>query len=224
MQEDSVDDMYFGCNEVMTKIAKYKYFEEMYKFADVWNEAKSCAQNKQTHKGDEALTKEHMEAICAYTSNSVYEKFNEVVRTKGSTYGSSFQFSSLHFLLTSAVQILNSNNYCHTAYRRTELTFIGKVNQRIRFGSFTSSSYKTDLKEFGTETCFKIKTCFGAFLKDYSVFGGEAEVLIPPYEMFNITEIINGPGKIPGLNDCKRVYVMESTGAKSNLNCKVAHL
>ncbi|XP_038570254.1 T-cell ecto-ADP-ribosyltransferase 1-like [Micropterus salmoides] len=34
------------------------------------------------------------------------------------------------------------------------------------------------------ETCFKIKTCSGAFLKNYSYYDQEKEVLIPPYEMF----------------------------------------
>lgn len=226
MVEDSIDDMYLGCHTAMMKTVKGKYLDEekcMKPYADAWNDAKKCAKEKLKHKEDAALTAEHLQAICIYTADKVYTVFNNAVRTERSNYISSFQFHSLHFLLTSAIQILNSNYYCHTSYRRTKNRFTGTVNQIIRFGFFASSSYRTDLRDFGSETCFKIKTCSGAFLKKYSFYDdAEAEVLIPPYEMFKITEIIDGPVKIQGLNDCKVVYVLESAGAKSNLNCKLA--
>ncbi|XP_039653057.1 NAD(P)(+)--arginine ADP-ribosyltransferase 2-like [Perca fluviatilis] len=131
--------------------------------------------------------------------------------------------SLIIYILTSAIQILNSNNYCHHTYRRTKARFTGQVNQIIRFGSFTSSSYRTDLKDFGNKSCFEIKTCSGALLESYSVFPDEKEVLIPPYEMFNITTI-KGRGKTEVLNDCEVVFVLESVGVKSNLNCKVVHI
>ncbi|XP_041789989.1 NAD(P)(+)--arginine ADP-ribosyltransferase 2-like [Chelmon rostratus] len=224
MVEDSVDDMYFGCKDAMMKIVKYKYIKEekhIRPFADVWSEAEKCAKKKLKHTKHMALTKDHIKAICAYTSDKLYRPFNTAVRTEKSIYGSSFQFHSLHFLLTSAIQILNSKYYCHTTYRRASVRFTGKVHQIIRFGSFASSSYSTDLTNFGNETCFKIKTCSGASLKSYSMYDDEEEVLIPPYEMFKITEIINGKVNIQGLNDCKVVYVLESAGVRSNLNCKL---
>lgn len=54
----------------------------------------------------------------------------------------------------------------------------------------------------------------------------EAEVLIPPYEMFIITEIIEGQDKIQGLGveSCMVMYILEGAGCKSNLNCKVVHI
>lgn len=221
MVEDSVDDMYFGCDKEMFEAVTEKYLVDerhMKLYADAWKEAEKCAEEKLKHKKDKALTRNHLEAICAYTGEKVYQQFNKAVRTGKSFYGSSFEFYSLHYLLTSAIQILNSNYYYHTTYRRSNDRFIGKVNQIIRFGSFTSSSYKTDLKEFGNETCFKINTFAGAFLKDYSIYN-EEEVLIPPYEKFKITEKIDGQVKIQGLTDCKVLYVLESTGIKSNMNC-----
>ncbi len=222
MVEDSVDDMYFGCTEAIMKIY-LKYFEHekhVKPFEDAWN---ACARQQLKQREDKALTKHQIQAICAYTSDEIYEKFNNAVWTERRKYNSSFQFHSLHFLLTSAVQILNSKNNCHTAYRRTKVKFTGGVNQIIRFGSFASSSYKKNLTFFGNKTCFKIKTCSGAPLKNYSMFDDEEEVLIPPYEMFKITKIINGGFEIQGLDDCEVVYVLESAGLKSNLNCKVAH-
>ncbi|KAI3352986.1 hypothetical protein L3Q82_019562 [Scortum barcoo] len=224
MVDDSVDDMYFGCTEkMMKKVKKYLVSESRKKpFKEVW---KRC-EKKQAQRGDEALTKAQIQAICVYTSNEIYRMFNHAVRTEGSTekmYKSSFHFHSLHFLLTSAINILNSNYKCHTSYRRTDNIFIGRVGQRIRFGSFTSSSYKQSLTRFGNKTCFKIKTCSGAPLKKYSTVKTEEEVLIPPYEIFSIVKILNGQDEIPGLSDCELVYVLESEGIKSKLNCKLVY-
>ncbi|XP_041789907.1 NAD(P)(+)--arginine ADP-ribosyltransferase 2-like [Chelmon rostratus] len=224
MVEDSVDDMYFGCKDAMMEKVKNKYIKEekdRIPFAEAWSEAERCAEEKLKHTKHMALTKDHIKAICAYTSDKLYKPFNAAVRTEKSIYGSLFQFHSLHFLLTSAIQILNSKYHCHTTYRRTSLRFTGEVHQIIRFGTFASSSYRTDLTKFGNETCFKIKTCSGASLKSYSMYKDEEEVLIPPYETFKITEIINGKVNIQGLNDCKVIYVLESAGGRSILNCKL---
>ncbi|XP_038569820.1 NAD(P)(+)--arginine ADP-ribosyltransferase 2-like [Micropterus salmoides] len=226
MVEDSVDDMYFECNNQMAQKVNNTYFEEeksMALFGEAWKDAETCSEDRRVRE-DIALTKDHMQAICVYTGNKLYKEFNVAVRTQRSKYNSSsFQFHTLHFLLTSAIQILSRNVSCHTTYRRTRNEFIGEDNQIIRFVSFTSSSYRTDLKLFGDETCFKIKTCLGAFLKNYSRYVEEKEVLIPPYEVFKITKTIKGKGKIQGLDDCKIVYEVESAGCKSNLNCKAAY-
>ncbi|GLD71365.1 T-cell ecto-ADP-ribosyltransferase 1-like isoform X1 [Lates japonicus] len=97
----------------------------------------------------------------------------------------------MHFWLTSAIQILSDNMTCHTTYRRTDLLFTAKLNHIVRFGFFASSSFKTTLTQFGTKTCFEIKTCSGAFLGNYSDLGTEEEeVLIPPYELFMV---VKGP-------------------------------
>ena len=224
MAVDSVDDMYFDCNKAMMKSVKKKYLKKEKKnnepFAKAWAKAKNCAKWKLKHREDKALTIDHLRAICTYTDNNIYEQFNHAVRTERSIYGSSFKFHSLHFLLTSAIQILNSDYNCHTTYRRSNVRFTGRVNDRIRFGSFASSSFKANMKRFGNETCFKIETCLGAPLKKYSVFPNEAEVLIPPYEVFNITEIISGQVETDGLTDCKVLFVLKNSGGKSTLNCK----
>ncbi|XP_037620294.1 erythroblast NAD(P)(+)--arginine ADP-ribosyltransferase-like isoform X2 [Sebastes umbrosus] len=225
MEEDSVDDRYFDCDAAKMEIIKNKSIEEeMNKrpFSGAWKNATVCANEKFEQREDKALTKDHMLAICIYTGEDVYMVFNEAVRTNRSIYGSSFQFHSLHYLLTSAIQILNNNNNCYDTYRRVRTSFTGKVNQIIRFGSFTSSSKKTDLIDFGNETCFKIRTCSGAYLKNYPTYGDEEEVLIPPYEKFTITEISDDPGKFKGLEDCKKVIVLETAGVESRLNCKFA--
>ncbi|KAM9363645.1 erythroblast NAD(P)(+)--arginine ADP-ribosyltransferase-like [Symphorus nematophorus] len=228
MVEDAVDDMYFGCNETMTEMIKEKYFkkENTGTFAEVWKNAKDCVNRAENNKekGDEALTKDHLQAICVYTSGhgKFYDRFNAAVRTSKKSYGTSFPFHSLHFWLTSAVQILSNDRNCLTTYRRTASEFTGDDNQIIRFGFFASSSKRKNLTHFGRKTCFKIITCHGAYLKNYpNLKNAEEEVLIPPYEKFSIKKARNKFNT--GLADCEVVYILQSEGFESNLNCKLGH-
>ncbi|XP_037620298.1 erythroblast NAD(P)(+)--arginine ADP-ribosyltransferase-like [Sebastes umbrosus] len=228
MVEDAVDDMYCDCKDKMMKRVKNEYFkkENTGTFAKVWKIEENCSKDrlKRKDKEDKALTKDHMRAICVYTSDyeSFYETFNAAVRTNRTVYNTSFPFHSLHFWLTFALQILNNNKKCHTTYRRSKAEFTGDVKQIIRFGIFASSSYKTTLTMFGKKTCFKIKTCFGAYLKHYPHLGKvEQEVLIPPYEKFKITEKIKDKS-VEGLEDCEVVYILKSAGVQSNVDCRAA--
>lgn len=90
----------------------------------------------------------------------------------------------LSFMLCTSWSLMPSG--C-TTFRRSKLLFISKPGQNVHFGSFPSSSLNRELRHFGEKTCFGIHTCYGAYLKSYSEFDSEEEeVLIPPYEMFNI--------------------------------------
>ncbi|XP_041867229.1 ecto-ADP-ribosyltransferase 4-like isoform X2 [Melanotaenia boesemani] len=227
MAEDSVDDMYDGCSDTASMDwIKNKYSKELTsgeEYAWAWKKAETCADDrfKKRSPEDMALTKDHMQAICVYTARYIYSEFNAAVRKQRENYPESFQYHILHSLLTTAIRILNPNNDCHITYRRNNVAFTGTLNQKIRFGSFASSSYKTNLIIFGNETCFQIKTCYGGYLKDYSFLNKrEQEVLIPPYEKFTIKDIKRSR-EIEGLEDCKIVYVLESAGTESNLNCKL---
>ncbi|XP_015258036.1 PREDICTED: ecto-ADP-ribosyltransferase 4-like, partial [Cyprinodon variegatus] len=225
MAEESVDDMYCNCDTEMEKKVKEEYFKnEANKklFGGVWRKAKVCAQNnmRKREKEDKKLTEYNMQAICVYTDGgqtNFYQIFNQAVRIMRSNYSSSFEFHSLHFWLTRAIQILNKPQ-CKTTYRRTEAEFTGDVNQEMRFGAFTSSSELTNQTHFGKKTCFKIHTCYGANLKAYPVMGNrEKEWLIPPYEKFKITS----KAKALELSDCDSVFTLNSTGILSNLNCSL---
>lgn len=225
MMDSSVDDLYLGCTMKMSEKAQTEYFPK--KNDKFWKSAEKCSQRalKERDQADYALTKNHFQAICLYTAggnNEFYKMFNRAVLTNAAVYTKSFPYHAVHFWLTSAIQILDNNSQtCHITYRRTNTAFTGKIHQVFRFGSFTSSSLKTDLFHFGQETCFYIKTCSGAYLKKYpSLRDHEQEVLIPPYEMFNITHVAKKSYK--NLSDCKQIYVVESAGVQSNLNCKAA--
>uniref|UniRef100_A0AAZ3QJL5 NAD(P)(+)--arginine ADP-ribosyltransferase n=1 Tax=Oncorhynchus tshawytscha TaxID=74940 RepID=A0AAZ3QJL5_ONCTS len=209
MVPDSVDDMYNGCTEQMyNKVQKeYLVHENKEPFKNAWKWAERCY-----NVGDK-LSHNHIKAICAYTTGhpSIHSEFNQAVRTNRYEYTTSFQFHSLHFLLTDAIRLLK---------KKTNL-FVGKVNKTIRFGYYASSSLNKDNSEFGDKSCFEIETCFGAYLKSFPKMGTkEEEVLIPPYEVFNVTEVLKKEDD-PTLW-CDVVNKLQSTKiAKSNLNCKI---
>ncbi|KAK7929295.1 hypothetical protein WMY93_005690 [Mugilogobius chulae] len=230
MMNSSVDDMYSGCTKKMSQRVENKYFKKELQdkfFSTVWKTAEQCRKKsvKIRPNIDAALTENHLQAICLYTAggkNKFYEKFNSLVLFNASVYTTTFPYHAVHFWLTTAIQSLKANNKtCHYTYRRTTANFSGKMNQTMRFGSFTSSSFRADLYHFGKETCFYIKTCSAAFLKDYPTLrSAEQEVLIPPYEKFKIVKKAKQAYK--ELKDCRKIYVLESAGNVSNLNCKLA--
>ncbi|XP_029501245.1 NAD(P)(+)--arginine ADP-ribosyltransferase 2-like [Oncorhynchus nerka] len=237
MVPDSVDDMYNGCTEQMyNKVQKEYLPNEINKvgiFKQAWMKAEGCAtiekvkkrfqKDKSKYNPKDKLPHDHIKAICAYSGgqSKMYPVFNQAVRTSRTEYTTSFQFHSLHFLLTDAIRLLKlKQNTCHTTYRRTNMEFSGEVNKEIRFGLFASSSFLKNLTHFGEKSCFEIKTCFGADLKSYPEMGNyEKEVLIPPYEVFKVTAVLKKE------NDenlwCNVVYKLKSIKTLSNLNCNI---
>uniref|UniRef100_A0A8C6S8C6 NAD(P)(+)--arginine ADP-ribosyltransferase n=1 Tax=Neogobius melanostomus TaxID=47308 RepID=A0A8C6S8C6_9GOBI len=225
MSEQSVDDRYDGCPEKMAKKVKDEYLPNEMKdslFKSGWEKAESCANKKYKTRKNKALTIDHLQAICAYTEElpNLYQPFNAAVRSGRPNYNTSaFQYHTLHFWLISALEILKIKKPCYTTYRRTNDVYKGGVNNIIRFGSFASSSKEPNLLQFGKKTCFHIRTCFGANLKDYSAFNkDEREVLIPPYEMFKIVKIEKG--SYEKMTKCNTIFVLEEEGNLSNLNCE----
>ncbi|XP_024265768.2 GPI-linked NAD(P)(+)--arginine ADP-ribosyltransferase 1-like [Oncorhynchus tshawytscha] len=224
MAPTSIDDQYVGCRANISIQVNTDYLPREKKtstnFNNAWNKAE--AEAKPSLHG---LQKEHSKAIYVYTDEDceIYPDFNREVRDGRSNYGTTFQYHSLHFYLTEAIQILKqSQTTCMTTYRRTNVYFDQDVvNKDIRFGTFTSSTLnkKIGRDSFGETSCFEITTCFGADISHYSVFTGEREVLIPPYEVFTVSNIQK---KSPENNLwCKFVYTLVSTGNQSDLNCKL---
>ncbi|XP_042260016.1 ecto-ADP-ribosyltransferase 4-like [Thunnus maccoyii] len=221
MAPESVDADYRDCPDDMETQVENKYFknENVGDFARYWSHQTitECL-----NKGNNVLTKNQRQAICLYTSKYMAEVFNKAVRTSKNIYGSSFKFHYLHYWLTTAIQKLNKiqkTTDCPITYRRSKHIFTGKEKDTIRFGEFASSSTRPDLTKYGSETCFKITTCSGASVGDYSIYPKEKEVIIPPYETFNITST---NGKRQGaLSDCQKLYVLKSAGEQSELKCKL---
>lgn len=232
MAENSIDDMYSGCSDKMANKVQQEFFPKENNvsfFQNAWESAEQCTvENLQViinNDKDKELTINQLQAICVYTQESpnVYAPFNQAVQNDKANYTTDkFKYHALHYWLTSAIQVLSATKSCRITYRRSPHIYSGEINQLIRFGRFASSSKTTDQYYFGTETCFYIKTCYGAYLKAFSTFEkAEREVLIPPYEMFKITDITTQSYK--NLEKCNKIFVLESAGSRSDLNCKAVN-
>ncbi|XP_051570191.1 GPI-linked NAD(P)(+)--arginine ADP-ribosyltransferase 1-like [Myxocyprinus asiaticus] len=215
MEPNSVDDQFEGCTKNMAYLVETKFLNEEISgnsaFAATWKEGVI----KATAPGY-SLTRNHSIAIYVYTSNRVYKDFNDATRSDKQKYiNMIYNWYSLHFLLTEAIQILKkTQKKCQITYRGTNIKFDKDVlNKEVRFGSFASSSLNRKTS-FGHVSCFEIETCEGAYVAKYSVYPGEEEVLIPPYEKFNVIAVKKDTW-------CKTVYVLESSGSRSDLNCAV---
>ncbi|XP_062374624.1 ecto-ADP-ribosyltransferase 4-like [Sardina pilchardus] len=229
MKENSVDDQYQGCAMNMSHMVENTFLkqelESSKNFSAAWSKGqKWCSSNK---KGDDLGGINYCNALYVYTllDPLVYQAFNGDTRNGTAQYtGKTYHWYSLHFLLTRAVQVLKDRERkngikCRSVYRGTEDQFEKDVlNKEIRFGSFTSSTLDPNVtKSFGKVSCFEINTCHGADITDYSANPHQKEVLIPPYEIFTVTKVSekrNNPL-------CDTVYKLESTGIRSDLNCKV---
>nr|XP_040025559.1 ecto-ADP-ribosyltransferase 5-like [Gasterosteus aculeatus aculeatus] len=220
MAPNSVDDMYQTCTEQMeeeaaTYLQNEKNNDES--FRKSWKEAEKYEGFK--------LSKEQVMALYVYTSskNKIYIPFNEATRTERFKYKTAFNYHALHFYLTTAVQNLRAlQNQCYKVRRRTKTYYSDQdvLNKEVRFGSFASSSILSPgpvgHKAFGKKACFEIETCMGADISWFSTFN-QREVLIPPYEVFKVTNITKRSEQ-PDLW-CNVVYKLESLGYQSNRNC-----
>uniref|UniRef100_A0A8K9WMV4 NAD(P)(+)--arginine ADP-ribosyltransferase n=2 Tax=Oncorhynchus mykiss TaxID=8022 RepID=A0A8K9WMV4_ONCMY len=225
MAPDSVDDSYKGCEEKMLrKVHDYYLKTERLKNKD-FNQAWTDAEARYKPKPKRALSKLYSLAIQVYVTeySQMFKSFNEATRTQKKSYSTTFQYHSLHFLLTLALRILNKKNKRFQTFRGTNVSFHGVRNTEMRFGQFTSSSLDKKIagERFGSRSCFEITTYLGAPLGEYaSQMAHEKEVLIPPYEVFRITEVLKRKDK----KDlwCDVVYKLQSTKkGKSDLKCQM---
>ncbi|KAM7009755.1 ecto-ADP-ribosyltransferase 4-like [Tautogolabrus adspersus] len=223
MATESVDDMFDGCrSEAASMIDLFGVFEWHFNrnFSYAWAVAERNAKKPAHTK----LTDDHAVALHMYTQvKSIRQEFNKAVQTGNheyNTYG--FRFHYLYFYLTDAVQVLRHNSTsCRTTYHRTKTHFNrNAINANMRFGSFTWVSLSKQTFPFnGNVSCFEIDSCFGADITYYSAAKQMGQVLIPPYEVFQITDVrTDDPW-------CTVVYKLHSTKEpRSALNCKLSDM
>ncbi|XP_072424019.1 GPI-linked NAD(P)(+)--arginine ADP-ribosyltransferase 1-like [Chiloscyllium punctatum] len=170
-------------------------------FEDVWTNAVK-RMNCIVPSG---LTKEHMVALYAYTADypkhdPFYRRFNEAVRQYGTNeiiYDKRFVYKSYHYLLATALEKLTTHSPAEFewVYRGIRKLAKGIEGSRMRFGSYTSSSLDEgvalDFIDNNTKwnTMFFISSRYGVQIEKYSCFSEEKEVLIPPYEVFQVGRI-----------------------------------
>uniref|UniRef100_A0A8C1UEW4 NAD(P)(+)--arginine ADP-ribosyltransferase n=1 Tax=Cyprinus carpio TaxID=7962 RepID=A0A8C1UEW4_CYPCA len=221
MALNSVDDQYEGCNWKMKFCVWAKYLKKELNNSPDFRNAWKNAEKNDTRSWN-IFRRFRKIAIWVYTDpiSRIYVQFNNDTRNGKTHYTvMTYKWYSLYFLLTDEIQILKKQqNKCYKTYRGTNVTFNGRAFTSIRFGSFTSSSVSAGRAySFGNVSCFEIYTCEGADISKYSRVPYEGEVLIPPYETFNVTAVKNRTDE-PNLR-CQTVFELNSTGIKSDLNC-----
>ncbi|XP_053802589.1 NAD(P)(+)--arginine ADP-ribosyltransferase 2-like [Vidua chalybeata] len=221
MARDSFDDQYRGCGHAMNAAlpALYNFeYQKNPRFAWGWFHA-DAEWHKRGSPVSPLPSPWHAVAVMAYTMKYLYKEFNTAVRAAGHSrqeYRNNFHFKTLHFLLTDALGALRNAHQaqCHHVFRGVrDVHFKARRGQRVRFGQFTSTSLSKEIaQKYGTDTIFQVHTCHGVDIQAFSYDPSNREVLIPPYEIFKVTQVTwNG----------KRTRIsLRSTGTFSKYNCE----
>lgn len=224
MALNSFDDQYNGCEDKMkARLPELNRREIAMNsiYAATWKKASAEWQQRcRRLSACPQLTQDQAIAVLAYTDDGgMSQQFNKATREGGRSrhhYLNSYHFKVLHFLLTQALQALQrSQPGCHDVYRGVEgIHFTATIGTAVRFGQFTSTSlWKNVTKKFGQDTFFVVNTCYGVPIMNLSYFKNQSEVLIPPFEVFEVTDFtrINGKPQIQ----------LRSKGKESNHNCEL---
>ncbi|OBS64826.1 hypothetical protein A6R68_06642 [Neotoma lepida] len=198
---DSFDDQYQGCSkQVMEELSQGDYFTKeigTHKYySRAWQKA-HLAWLSQEKTVSESMTTTHAVALLVYTLNrNVSSDFATAMASAvGSPiqYRQSFHFKYLHYYLTSAIQLLRresstkNSSLCYEVHHGMKnVKFEVNVGATIRFGQFLSASLlREETQVSGNQTLFTIVTCLGASVQDFCL---RKEVLIPPYELFEVVK------------------------------------
>lgn len=223
MAPHSFDDQYQGCIHLMeaelqelnrTEFTNEVYAKEWRNATEEWQRRWGRVSSPMVLRQDQAI------AVLAYTmEGELYRVFNNATLTAGRSrqhYLSSYPFKTLHFLLSRALHTLQESQPqpCYNVFRGVNNTrFTAQQGTVVRFGQFTSSSFKREVAEsFGLDTFFSVETCYGVPIKEFSTFPGEDEVLIPPFEQFRVTNSTYTEGR--------SFIQLRSQGKSSTYNCE----
>ncbi|XP_062371186.1 GPI-linked NAD(P)(+)--arginine ADP-ribosyltransferase 1-like [Cinclus cinclus] len=227
MAPDSFDDQYRGCGRAMTAALPALNRSELRQsghFAEAWALAASEWRVRLSALSPRSpLSPSQTTALLAYTAPvPLHRTFNAAVRAAGRSrreYRDEFHFKTLHFLLTDALATLRDARgpRCHRVFRGVSgVRFEARRGRRVRFGHFASASLRNESSwSFGTDTVFQVCTCQGVAIREFSFFPHEDEVLIPPFETFEVTDVTN----VTKGGDKVRIE-LRSTGTFSNYNCE----
>ncbi|NXH57079.1 NAR1 ribosyltransferase, partial [Rhabdornis inornatus] len=225
MAPDSFDDQYRGCGRAMTAALpalNRSEFRRGAHMAEAW--ALAAAEWRVRLSPVSPLSPAQAVALLAYTSPlPLHRAFNAAVRRAGRSrreYRDHFHFKTLHFLLTAALAALRDarGHRCHLVFRGVAgVRFEARRGDKVRFGHFASASRRNESsRAFGTDAAFQVRTCQGVAIREFSFFPHEDEVLIPPFETFEVTRVTRGGTKGGG----EARIELRSSGSFSSYNCE----
>ncbi|XP_070684548.1 ecto-ADP-ribosyltransferase 4-like [Pempheris klunzingeri] len=209
LTHDLNDNMYDDCGSKATVVADeamMQTWDTTTNFSQAW----SNAQQKAREPAHKHMEKYHSVAIYMYT-NAILQPVKRDLQSaerSGKQVKETFESHSLYFSLSEAIQILkHSQVTClSTNYRTDTLLNLSISNKQIRFSTFILGADGWNFTR--NASCFDVYTCFGADITHYSALKQNSQVLIPPYEVFKVTDTETDT------KGCKVVYRL-----KSNLNC-----
>uniref|UniRef100_A0A8C9Y3P7 NAD(P)(+)--arginine ADP-ribosyltransferase n=1 Tax=Sander lucioperca TaxID=283035 RepID=A0A8C9Y3P7_SANLU len=183
------DDMNDECRSkatVVTDKAMMQKWDTSTNFSQPWSNAEKKAREP-AHK---YMEKHHSVALYLYTNIMLQPVKQDIETAERSRkrLKKTFEPHSLYFFLSEAIQILkHSQVTClQTNYRTETLLHLNISNKLIRFNTFTLGSDGWNFKR--NASCFEVYTCFGADITLYSALKLNRQVLIPPYEVFKVTD------------------------------------
>ncbi|XP_043539005.1 ecto-ADP-ribosyltransferase 5-like isoform X1 [Chiloscyllium plagiosum] len=164
---------------------------------EIWDQADMRVE--QHSKVPLGLRKEHIMAIYAYTQESaLYKEFNAATRQYGTNdtiYQQKFHFKCFHYLLSVALDKLKRKP--HKTFRGVHIELEASKGDSIRLGQFTSTSLDRSVamgfmaRDSHRNTLLEIDTKLGVPISRFAVTRSEYEVLIPPFEVFEVIDELN---------------------------------
>lgn len=221
----SFDDQYQGCSQqVMEELSQENYFtkevEAQRNYSRAWHSAHLTWLSRSTALPKD-MTITHAVAILVYTLNkNIHSEFTKAMATAATSprqYEQSFHFKYLHYYLTSAIQLLRRGtakenvSECYEVHHEADSYLKASTGATIRFGQFLSFSLlRKEAQKFGNQTLFTIFTCMGVPVQNFSL---KKEVLVPPYELFEVVNMSYHP--------TGNWLQLRSTGNLSTYNCQL---
>ncbi|NXD46464.1 NAR1 ribosyltransferase, partial [Copsychus sechellarum] len=222
MAPNSFDDRYRGCGPAMMEqlsALNRSEFQNNRWFAKAWPEAVAKWQNLGSPVSP-LPSPAHAVAIVAYHELLLFVAFNGAVSKGGRSpreYRDQFRFKTLHFLLTHAVAALGDVQKEQKCRCVTFVDLIYKFDANagdvVRLGRFAlSSRFDGGVQNLGSPTVFRVLTCHGVDVTAFTGNPSAEEVLIPPFEQFKVTNVIDYGEKVE--------IHLDSIGTYSKYHCE----
>ncbi|XP_066193347.1 NAD(P)(+)--arginine ADP-ribosyltransferase 1-like [Sylvia atricapilla] len=221
MALNSFDDQYQGCGPAMMAAfpaLNHSEFQKNPVFAWLWPVAVAEWQ-KQGSPLSPLASQDQAIAIMAYMMDVCLQSlFNVAMHNAGRSpqeYRDNFHFKTLHFLLTDALATLKDTQkgQCLDVFRKEcGVRIEANRGDTIRCGQFTTMSLSEPTVACSVETVFQVHTCHGVDIGLFSKYPENKEVLIPPYETFEVIQVTQEGNKSQ--------IRLRSTGTFSKYNCE----
>ncbi|XP_056340997.1 erythroblast NAD(P)(+)--arginine ADP-ribosyltransferase-like [Oenanthe melanoleuca] len=222
MALDSFDDQYRGCGPAMKAELPALNRSELQNnrlFAKGWSEAVDKWRNTGSPVSP-LLSSDQAISIMAYHEFDLHNAFNEDVSVSGRSpraYRDKFRFKTLHFLLTDAVASLRAaqkeQGCLCVIHVDPKYKFNANPGDIVRFGQFVMlSRCNDDIESLRTPTVFQVQTCHSVNINSFTGNPNSDVVLIPPFEKFKVTNVIDYGENVE--------ILLDSIGTYSKYNCE----